>query len=44
MRPIAVAHNHGYTQRELGEILRLVADHLDRLLEAWDGYFADFGR
>jgi hypothetical protein len=43
LQPIAVSHNRGYTQREVGEILRLVAEHLDRLLEAWDGYFSDFG-
>ena len=42
LSPIALQHNHGYTQRELREILRLVAANAGRLLEAWHGYFAEF--
>ena len=42
MAPLALQHNHGYTQRELAEILRLCAENAPRFLEAWNGYFADF--
>ena len=34
--PIALAANHGFNGRELGEIERLVEQHRAELLEAWD--------
>lgn len=42
LSPIALQHNHGYTQGELREVVGLVAENAKRFLEAWDGYFADF--
>ncbi len=41
LRPIALQHNRGYTQREMREILALVASNALRFLEAWDGYFSN---
>lgn len=41
LEPVALQHNHGYTQSELAEILRPVAANVDVLREAWNSYFAD---
>jgi hypothetical protein len=34
--PIALAANHGFNGRDLGEIERLIDQHRATLLEAWD--------
>jgi hypothetical protein len=34
--PIAMAANHGFNGRELNEIERLVGEHREQLVEAWD--------
>lgn len=36
---VALAVNHGFTARELGEVLRLVKARRTDLLEAWHGFF-----
>ena len=41
LQPMALQHNHGYTQRELREILRLVGAGVDLLMERWNEYFSD---
>jgi hypothetical protein len=41
LSPFALQHNHGYTQRELREVLRLAAANAASFLEAWDDYFAN---
>ena len=37
--PIDLAANFGFNIRELNETRRLVEDHQDQLLEAWNEYF-----
>jgi hypothetical protein len=37
--PIDLAANFGFNIRELNEARRLVEDHQDQLLEAWNEYF-----
>ncbi len=39
LRSVRLASNHGFKAHELNEIERLVVEHQDTLLEAWDGYF-----
>ena len=34
--PVAPVSNYGFSGRELNEVARLVADHRDQLLEAWN--------
>jgi hypothetical protein len=34
--PIALASNHGFNGRELGEIERIIGQHRAEFLEAWD--------
>jgi hypothetical protein len=38
--PIETAANYGFRARELNEIERIVREHQDELLEAWNGYFS----
>lgn len=40
LNPVRLAFNHGYRSHELNEVERLVRDHQDVLLEAWNGYFS----
>lgn len=40
LKPVALQHNHGYTERQMREVLRLVGENSATFLEAWDGYFA----
>lgn len=42
LSPIVLQHNHGYTQSQIREVLRLCSEHRDEFLEAWRGYFAGF--
>ena len=37
--PVSEARSGGFSDRELGEIDRLVRDHLKELMEAWNDYF-----
>jgi hypothetical protein len=39
LNPVQLAFNHGFRSRELNEIERLVEEHREALLEAWNGYF-----
>ena len=39
LRPVSIAHNMGFSAKELRELLRLVRAHQTQLLEAWHGYF-----
>jgi hypothetical protein len=39
LTPVSIAHNMGFSAKELGELLRLVRAHQTQLLEAWHGYF-----
>jgi hypothetical protein len=36
LRPVALEWNHGFRGRDLNEIERLVVQHADVLLEAWN--------
>lgn len=38
--PVGLAANYGFNGRELGEIERLVEEHRDQLLEAWNEHFS----
>lgn len=39
LAPVALARNIGFSAVELRHIQRLIAEHEQRLLEAWDDYF-----
>jgi hypothetical protein len=39
LTPVAIAHNMGFSARELGELLRLVRANRVQLMEAWNGHF-----
>jgi hypothetical protein len=39
--PVDLAVNYGFNQRELNDIHRLVEEHQDGFLEAWNEYFAE---
>ena len=39
LTPVQLAANYGFSGRELTEIERLVDQHRDMFLEAWDEYF-----
>jgi hypothetical protein len=39
LRPVSVARNIGLAPRELAGIVRMVASHQAKLLEAWNGFF-----
>jgi hypothetical protein len=36
-----IAESYGFNSRELGRILRVVADNRDLILRAWHDHFAD---
>jgi hypothetical protein len=36
LEPISLVVNYGFNARELGQIERIVAEHVDQLLEAWN--------
>jgi Domain of unknown function (DUF4160) len=38
--PIELAANYGFNGRELKEIQRQVAEHRDKLMEAWNEHFS----
>jgi hypothetical protein len=37
--PVALARNLGFNAQELRKIERMIREHKEELLEAWDGYF-----
>ncbi len=39
LNPIALARNLGFNAKELGNIERMLTEHHDELLEAWNAYF-----
>ena len=41
LEPVLMAFNHGYNGPELRRIERLVIEHKDTLLEAWNAYFTN---
>lgn len=38
---VVLEDSYGFSPRELSNILRIVAQHRDVLLRAWDDYFTD---
>lgn len=40
LTPVALASRRGFSDREIGLILRLVGDHRTALLDAWHDFFA----
>jgi hypothetical protein len=38
--PVQLAGNYGFNSRDLNQIQRLVVEHRDRLLEAWNEHFS----
>ena len=38
--PISLAFNHGFRGRELNEIERLIRQHREHFLEAWNEHFS----
>lgn len=41
LTPVAVASSVGMPPHELGDIVRMVRQHRERLMEAWHGYFGN---
>jgi len=39
LSPVSLAKNIGFSARELRKIEKIVSEHQDILLEAWNGYF-----
>jgi len=39
--PVRLDWHGGFRPTELNKILKIVADNREKLLEAWNGYFAD---
>ena len=39
LEPLTLATNHGFAAHELNEIQRILLEHQDALLEAWNDYF-----
>lgn len=44
LNPVGLARNLGFSARELRQIERLIREHHQELLEAWNGYFGIEGR
>jgi hypothetical protein len=44
IEPVAFARNRGFSPRELRDIERLVSEHQQQFLEAWNEFFGDSGR
>ena len=36
LEPVALSTNNGFSAKELNRIRKIVFDHLDRIVEAWD--------
>ena len=39
LNPVGLARNLGFSARELRQIDRIIREHRNELLEAWNGYF-----
>ena len=39
LKPMFLKESHGFRPRELKKMERIIADHLDELMEAWNGFF-----
>jgi hypothetical protein len=39
LTPVAMARNRGFARKELREIRSIVRDHLEELLDTWNGFF-----
>jgi len=39
LNPVGLARNLGFAARELRQIERIIREHRNELLEAWNGYF-----
>ena len=37
--PVSLAYNRGFPARELRDLERIVVEHKQQFLEAWNGYF-----
>lgn len=40
LAPVSMARNQGYRAKELSDIVRMVREHREAFLEAWNGYFS----
>jgi hypothetical protein len=36
LEPVTLSTNNGFSAKELNRIRKMVVDHLDRIVEAWD--------
>ena len=41
--PVRVEYNRGYNRPTLNRVVRLTRQHQERLLEAWNAHFNQFG-
>ena len=41
MLPVSLGSNHGFPVRDLNELERLVGEHEQTFVEAWNEYFGD---
>lgn len=41
LNPIGLEANHGFRTRQLNEVERLVIEHREMFLEAWNEYFGE---
>lgn len=41
LNPVALSYNRRFSPRELNQILRLVQEHLDKIIEAWYEHCGD---
>ncbi|MDO8479484.1 MAG: DUF4160 domain-containing protein [Candidatus Rokubacteria bacterium] len=39
LEPVQLEYNHGFSSTEIARIRRLVQQHTDELVRAWDGFF-----
>ena len=40
LRPVRLAHNHGFSRNELARIQRIITAHESICAEKWNDYFA----
>ena len=41
LEPIALAYNNGFAANELNRVRKIIVDHLDEIVEAWDEHCAN---
>jgi hypothetical protein len=44
LQPVSLARSTGFAAKDINAISRLVRDHRERLIEAWDEHFGDQDR